>query len=122
MQEWHILVVEDDIHAQKVVSILLRHYDIQVDVAANAEQALELFQSHSYTAIIIDLSLPGISGWDLIKRIRADLVGKTIPCVAVTAFHSPSVAQQALNEGFTAYFSKPIDVTHFIDDLKPYLN
>lgn len=116
---WHILVVEDDVHSREVVRELLDHHQVEVDVAENATRALELLQEHHYTAVVIDLSLPGMSGWELLNTIRET---EAIPCIAITAYHSANVAQEAIKAGFTAYFPKPIDVTSFVDDLAAYLN
>lgn len=117
--DWHILIVEDDFHSREVVRTLLDFYDIEVDVAENATQALDLLHDHPYTAVVIDLSLPDMSGWDLLKEIRQQ--EQDLPCIAITAYHSPNVALEAISYGFTAYFSKPIDVTSFVSDLAVFL-
>jgi CheY-like chemotaxis protein len=118
---WQVLVVEDDINGQDVARGILEHYDITVDVADDAMQALELLRDNRYTAAIIDLSLPGMSGWELLEAMRADKSTADLPCVATTAYHSPRVAQDAIEAGFVAYFPKPMNVVTLMDDLRAVL-
>lgn len=117
-----MLVVEDDVHGREVVRALLSHYEVAVDVAETAESALNFLQDHFYHAVIIDLSLPGMSGWELLKHIQQNPDTAALPCFAITAYHSSIVAREAIDAGFTAYFQKPIDVTTFMQDISYYLN
>jgi CheY-like chemotaxis protein len=118
---WQVLVVEDDLNGQDVARGILEHYDIVVDVADDAMQALEFLRNNQYTAAIIDLSLPGMSGWDLLQAMRRNAATATLPCVAMTAYHSPRVAQDAIEAGFAAYFPKPMNVATLMEDLRNVL-
>jgi CheY-like chemotaxis protein len=115
-----ILVVEDDPDGQAVVAHVLTYLNIPIDVAEDAEQALEyLFNSgHTYSPVTIDLALPGKDGWELLTEIRNHTATVDLPCVAVTAFHTSKIRDQALKAGFTAYFSKPLDATSFARQLE----
>jgi CheY-like chemotaxis protein len=120
---WHILVVEDDPDGQEVVATILEHLNISMDVAANAEEAETfLFQSGTnYNAAIIDLALPDKDGWELLNQILAEPQTAAIPCIAVTAFHTSKLREDAIRAGFTAYFAKPIDSTSFARQLESVL-
>lgn len=109
----HILVVEDDPDGQEMVATVLQHMKFEVDTADDGEQAsVLLFDSGiSYSAIIIDLALPGKDGWELLNEIMNHPNTSSLPCIAVTAFHNSKLREQALRAGFTAYFPKPIDST-----------
>lgn len=119
-----LLIVEDDIHGQEITRRLLEHNHFVVDVAADGEQALALLHKYVYSGVIIDLSLPGMSGWELLHTIRAQENGRPtqywhkLPCFAVTAYHSRDVERKAQEHGFTKYYSKPIDLSSFVTDLK----
>jgi len=115
MSQWRILSVEDDPDGQELVSTILTHMNIPMDVAYNAEQAEELLfqQGHLYNAIVVDLALPGKDGWALLRQIRADARTRHIPCIAVTAYHTSKLREDALRGGFNAYFSKPLDAMSF---------
>lgn len=121
MNNWRMLVVEDEYDGQQVVSQILRYMGIQADVAATAEEALDLMSQQGYTAAIIDLALPGMSGMDLIAQIRSNADTASMPCIMVTAYHTSQVKKQALEAGFDAYFPKPIDDTILIRELERIL-
>ncbi|MCA9903402.1 MAG: response regulator [Anaerolineae bacterium] len=121
--KWHLLVVEDDPDGQEVVSTILSHLHIAIDVAGTAEEAENhLFGARQpYDAIIIDLALPGKDGWQLLSEIREDAEFANVPCIAVTAYHTSKLREQALTYGFNAYFPKPIDATSFSRALEDIL-
>jgi CheY-like chemotaxis protein len=121
--KWHVLIVEDDEDGQEVVATLLRHLNISLDIAANAAEAERfLFQSNnSYNAAIIDLALPDKDGWQILSEILANPSTANIPCIAVTAFHTSKLREDAIMAGFNAYFPKPIDGTGFMRQLEVIL-
>jgi len=121
MNNWRVLVVEDDPDGQQVVSRILRHHNIIVDIAPNADEALKLLSEQTYSLAILDLNLPMITGWELLETIRNTPLTESLPCVAVTAFHSPELGQKALKAGFTGYLPKPLEVTSLMNDLAPFL-
>jgi CheY-like chemotaxis protein len=121
MSNRRVLVVEDDPDGQQVVSRILRHHNITVDIASSAEQAMEFLGGQSYSLAILDLNLPRITGWELLETIRSTPETQSLPCVAVTAFHSPELAIKAVEAGFTGYLPKPLEVTSLMKDLEPYL-
>lgn len=120
---WRILVVEDDLDGQALMSTLLEHLNVPVDVANNVAEAEQfLFQSdHQYQAVIIDLALPDKDGWQLLAEIQADERTRALPCIAVTAFHNSKLREEAIIAGFMAYFPKPIDSTTFLRELASIL-
>jgi CheY-like chemotaxis protein len=123
-RNWRILVVEDDPDGQEVVATILQHLNIPLDVAGDAVEAEQfLFNSSArYNAVIIDLALPGKNGWEILADILNNPTTAAIPCVAVTAYHTSKLREQALAAGFTAYFPKPIDSTSFARRLEEVLN
>ncbi len=116
--EWSILVVEDEPDGQEVVSSLLGNFNISTETAFTAEAALNLLDHTKFTGAVIDLNLPGMDGLSLVKRIRENPATAMIPCVAITAFHTSQVRQQAIAAGFNAYFSKPVEEISFVRELQ----
>lgn len=111
------MLVEDEPDAQEVVKSLLSVYDIEVTTAFSGEDALEVLAVRQPTLAIIDLALPNMDGWQLLASMRADPALAGIPAIAMTAYHSTHVAQEAVAAGFAAYFPKPINAHTFVDDL-----
>jgi CheY-like chemotaxis protein len=118
LSEWHVLVVEDEPDGQDVVTQILDLYHVSTEVAATAEGALAQLEQGEFTAAVIDLNLPGMDGIELVRRIREHNVLQSLPCIAITAYHTSAVKQQALASGFDAYFAKPLDDTAFVRELE----
>lgn len=113
MTNKNILVVEDDPDGQEMISTMLQHLQFQVDAAENAEEASYILSNSgaTYSAIIIDLALPGKDGWELLADILENPTTNSIPCIAVTAHHTSKLREETIRAGFTAYLPKPIDAT-----------
>lgn len=109
-----ILVVEDDPDGQELIARMLFRANIPVEVTGTAEDALQLLSPKDHVAIVIDLALPGIDGFELLSKIRADEILSKLPCIAITAFHTPALKQRVMQEGFDAYFPKPLDDKRFV--------
>ena len=109
-----VLVVEDDRDGQEIIVRMLLRASIPVEIIGTAEDALQLLSADEHATVVIDLALPGMDGFSLLKRIRDDSAVAQLPCVAITAFHTPTLKQRALQEGFNAYFAKPLDDRRFI--------
>jgi CheY-like chemotaxis protein len=117
MNEWRVLIVEDEIDGQEVVAAILGYFNISADAVGTAEDALHLLGQNQYTAAVIDLGLPVMDGIELINNLRNNAAHAEMPCIAITAFHSSQLKQQALTAGFDAYFAKPLDDTSFVREL-----
>lgn len=117
-QEWRVLIVEDEADSSEVVQGILEYYNIQFWWASTAEEAIEMMPQVEPNLLVVDLALPGMDGWALLKHLRQNAATAHIPAVAVTAFHSNAVARQAIEAGFAAYFPKPIDTHIFVEELQ----
>lgn len=112
-----ILIVEDEPDGQELVSRLLSQRDIPVSIACDADQAWSFLMNNEYAAAIIDLALPERDGFELLGYIRQQPELSHLPCVAITAFHTPELKQRAIQDGFDAYFPKPLDRVRFLGEL-----
>lgn len=115
--QWQVLIVEDEYDSAQVVSKILTHHGVEVFVARDGQECLDMLGSLIPTAIVMDLAMPEKDGWSTLLEIRANPETAHIPVVAVTAYHSASVAQDAIAAGFDAYFSKPVDPNSFVESL-----
>jgi len=118
LSDWKVLVIEDEADAQDVVRMILQGCGAQVFVASSAEEALELLTDHPVlTVVVTDLALPSMNGWELLSTLRSRSELSGTPVVAMTAYHSTQVAQEAIQAGFAAYIPKPINSMTFAEDL-----
>jgi CheY-like chemotaxis protein len=119
---WNILVVEDENDSMELVQEILAYYNIRSVGATTGEEAVQLLDTLRPTLIIIDLALPGMDGWSVLKHVRTHPTLSRVPCVAITAFHTPELAEAAIEGGFNAYFPKPIDASSFVRELQAIIN
>lgn len=119
----YVLIVEDDADAQQVARHILEYIDVAVECANDAEIGeFLLFSKPDYCRlVIIDLALPGKDGWQLLSDIQTNDATSHLKCVAMTAFHRPSLREQALQAGFVDYFPKPISPTGFAEAIEHIL-
>jgi CheY-like chemotaxis protein len=118
LTDWLVLVVEDEADSMELVVELLEYHGIRTLPATTAEIALKLLEKHTPTLIIIDLALPGMNGWELLRYLQEHTNLDRVPRVAVTAYHTAETANQAIEAGFDAYFAKPLEATSFVRELE----
>jgi CheY-like chemotaxis protein len=112
-----ILVVDDDPGSLMVATIILRHYGANVITATNGEEGLALVLSAQPNFIISDLSMPVMSGWVLIERLKENPATASIPIIALTAHAMNGDRERALAAGFNNYLFKPLTPSTFVPDL-----
>lgn len=118
MHDNRILVVEDDRDGREVLGRLLQQMERGFDAVEDGEQALEVLHgSAAYRAVIIDLALPGMDGYTLLRHIRDDPALAGLKCIAVTAYHTPELKRKAIRDGFDGYFAKPLKRARFMEEL-----
>ncbi|MBI4442592.1 MAG: sigma-54-dependent Fis family transcriptional regulator [Acidobacteria bacterium] len=101
-----ILVVDDDESLRRVMQVQLTQIGYEVATAADANHALTLLQQSAHDLLITDLQMPGGSGLDLLKKVRADY--PEIIVVMITAFATVETAVEAMKAGAYDYFTKPV--------------
>jgi len=105
-----VLLVEDNRTNQHVIGKILEHAGHTVAIAESGETCLELLEAGHYDIVLLDLNMPGMSGFDTIKMMRFMLpLGELPPVVALTADATSETREAALSLGFSAYVTKPID-------------
>jgi CheY-like chemotaxis protein len=109
-----VLYVEDNAANRRVVEHLLgRHEGIALHQAINAAEGLALARTLKPDLVLLDLQLPDLDGYALLRQIRDEPGLGSVPVVAVTAFAMPSDMQRAMAEGFVDHVAKPIDLADF---------
>lgn len=109
MNQSTILVIDDNPQNLKLAQVLLTRHGYLVHTAVDAEHALDVLRSITPTVILVDLQLPGIDGFELTRRLKADPRTKQIAIIAVTAYAMVGDAERALAAGCDDYIAKPID-------------
>jgi len=104
-----ILIVDDNPLNMKLLSFLLAKRGYDVRCAATGEEALELLQKFRPTLILMDMQMPGIDGFELTRRLKADPATRGIVVIAVTAYAMKGDEQRVREAGCDGYLAKPID-------------
>lgn len=117
MEGWTVLVVDDEPDSLDVASTLLEMVGVSVLTASNGKLGLELAQAHRPRFIISDLSMPEMSGWEMLKHLKADVATQDIPVIALTAHAMRGDRERAVAAGFHNYLTKPLRPETFINDL-----
>ena len=104
-----ILLVEDNIINQKVAFEILHNVGIRVEVANNGFEAIQLVRVNLYDAVLMDVQMPGIDGYDTTRQIRNDEKYKELPIIAMTANAMVGDKERCIEAGMNDYVAKPID-------------
>jgi EAL domain-containing protein (putative c-di-GMP-specific phosphodiesterase class I)/CheY-like chemotaxis protein len=102
-----VLVVDDEPAILRAYVRILSHTGMQVDQAANGVVAIELVRKHRYDAVVSDISMPQMSGIELLRAVHE--VDADLPVILVTAAPTVDTATQAVEHGAMRYLSKPVD-------------
>ena len=104
-----VLLVEDNPHNRKIFSGMLAHAGFAVVEAEDGHQALARWPStrRCPTSILMDLSIPGVDGWEVTRRLKADARTKAVPIIALTAHAMRGDEERARAAGCDHYLAKP---------------
>lgn len=105
-----VLVVDDDEAMRETLSMRVESWGYEVLVADSGTGAAERVVAENPDIIVTDVVLPGMSGLDLLERLRAD--GKRRPIILITAHGSVSWAVEAMKKGAMDFLTKPVDYEH----------
>jgi two-component system response regulator RegX3 len=113
-----ILIVEDETSFSEAISFLLGKEGFETDIAENGRVALELFKSHSYDLVLLDLMIPEVSGIDVCRAIRTTSM---VPIIMLTAKDSEVDKVVGLELGADDYVTKPYSSRELVARIKAVL-
>ena len=108
-----ILIVDDEVSMRRMLEILFSQEGYQVQTAASAETALEALNQRPIDLVISDIRMPGLSGLDLLRRLKAD--DSEAEVVLMTAYASTESAIEAIKLGAFDYVTKPFQVDELVN-------
>jgi two-component system cell cycle response regulator DivK len=116
-----ILIIDDDPDNLGLVSFLVSQAGYEVLNARNGRQGIEMARRESPDLILLDLSMPELSGWEVAQILKGDEKTSHIRLVALTALTLPSHHRRAREVGIQGYITKPIDIATFAGEIQQYL-
>lgn len=109
MEGTKILIVDDDHRNIFALKSYLEIHDMEVLVANNGLEAVELMKIKSPDIILMDIMMPEMDGYDAIKILKGKSTTKSVPIIAVTAKAMVGDKEKCLEAGADDYLSKPIN-------------
>ncbi len=117
-----ILIIEDDKNSRKLLRDALQVKGYQTVEAETGEQGLQLATDRRPALILMDIQLPGISGFDALARLRSDPAMQAIPVIAVTASVMSTQQNDVLRAGFDELEPKPVSVIGLLRKMRTLLD
>ena len=116
-----ILVVEDEPDLAGLVEVNLHLAGYEVVVAGSGEQGLADLRSHEPDAVLLDVMLPGIDGWNVLRTIKEDRTTRDLPVVMLTALSEERDLIRGHLQGAVEYVTKPFEMQRLLDTVESVL-
>ena len=116
-----LLLVEDNEMNRDMLTRRLAKRGFEVDIAVDGIAGLEAGLTAAHELILLDMSLPGLTGWEVAKRLKATPAVAAIPIIALTAHAMESDRKQALDAGCDEFETKPVDLKALLDKIDALL-
>jgi DNA-binding response OmpR family regulator len=121
MEQRKILIVEDEVSLLKLESILLTTRGYKVSAVTDGLKALEEIKNDIPDLVLLDIMIPGIDGFEVCRRIKADPVTADLPVVMLTAKKSSADQARGVAAGADAYITKPFKSAKIIEVVEELL-
>ncbi|HEY4310824.1 MAG TPA: chemotaxis protein CheB [Pirellulales bacterium] len=110
-----ILIVDDNVDAAKTMAMLLRARGHEVQTAESAEAALVSISANHPEIALLDIGLPGMDGYELARRLRAEPASANIVLIAITGYGQEEDRQRTREAGYNFHFVKPVNLAELED-------
>ncbi len=107
-----VLLVEDDLTAARGISLMLKSGGAVVDAADTGEEALELLRHYDYDIVVLDLMLPDMEGYEVVRRMRA--ARNDVPVLILSGLSRPQAKVKGLGVGADDFITKPFDKAELV--------
>lgn len=115
--EGTVLIIEDDDDSRYVYGVILAGHGFEVATAGSGDEGLRIARERHPRAILMDVSIPGIDGWTVTERLKADPKTAQIPVVIITAHAFPEDVARARRVGCDGFLTKPCDPLRVLEEI-----
>ena len=116
-----ILFVEDDDMSRDVISTRLLRSGFDVVMVEDGQKALAIMPTQSFDLIILDMSMPVLTGWEVAARLKANPATASIPILALSAHAMSGDRKKALDAGCGDFDSKPVNLPRLLGKIEALL-
>lgn len=117
-QKLRVLVVDDAPDVTEMIALMMSYAGYRVTTAFSAAEALDAARTQHFDAVISDIGMPGMSGYQLAEALRALPAYRSTPLIAVTGFTMYEDRERARNAGFDDFLNKPLSPSALVDAVK----
>lgn len=117
-----ILLAEDEEIIRMLIVDTLEDEDYHVDEATDGEEALQMFERNEYDLLILDYMMPGYTGMEVIKKVRAGLVNSEVKILMLSAKSQKHEQEMILSVGANEFMPKPFSPLQLIEKVKAILD
>lgn len=117
-----ILVVEDENDCAELLKYHLQKENYDTVIARNGKEAIEAVQRHMPDAVLLDVMMPELNGWEVCRILRESTKGKLLPIIMITALSEEEERVKGLSLGADDYISKPYSVKELLLKLKKHID
>ena len=113
-----VLVVDDAPDVTEMLALMMSYAGYEVETAFSGPEALDHAKAGHFDAVIADIGMPGMSGYQLAEALRATPGYESTPLIAVTGFSMYEDRERALGAGFNDFLNKPITPATLLDAVR----
>ena len=117
-----VLIIEDDLDIQNFISRVLGFEGYDVLKAGDGKTGLEVVREKPVSLVLLDLRLPGLDGWEVLREMKQDAELARIPVVVLTAIAEPVQRRRTMHMGASQYLVKPLSANSLSKSIAGILN
>jgi two-component system cell cycle response regulator DivK len=117
VSSWTVLIVDDQPDNLAIARKVLGFGGATIHTAENGVEGLAVLDKIAPSFILLDLSMPKMDGWDMLKKVRENLDTQHIPVIALTAHAMAGDRERVMEAGFDGYIAKPFRLSTFMSEI-----
>jgi two-component system cell cycle response regulator DivK len=117
-----ILVADDNNASRELIREVLEMSGYDVVEAADGQDAVRAARENAIDLVLVDVQMPRLDGYGVLRELRADPRLRGVPVAALTAFAMQGDRERALEAGFDAYITKPVDIASLRQEIRKLLS
>ncbi len=113
-----VLLIDDDATTADLFTRVMEFYNFPLKLVTTGEQGVEYLRNNTPDAVVIDIFLPGMDGYQTFNLIRQARLSPASAFIAITSYYTIDTKTETLTRGFDGYLTKPVDVQQLVGYLQ----
>jgi len=113
-----ILIVDDDEQLARMMEVALNHADLAAHAVFSGTEALAWLTTNTPAAIILDLMMPDINGFAILRQLRSNEITRPLPVIVLTARADHQSRQETQSAGANLFLTKPVDTHVLVEHIR----